>query len=109
MIRDIKPVIASELIENSESDSSLEIIDVRTKKEYASGKIKGSINMDVRSPSFKDDVNRLDKSRKYLVYCRTGVRSKKAQQIMKNLGFLDVNNLEGGIIQWVKEGFPTSK
>lgn len=85
------------------------ILDVRTQKEYAEGHIKGSINIDYYSDTFKQELKKLNRDSTYLVYCRSGHRSAKASQMMKKLGFRRVYNMLGGIIQWEKEGFPLIK
>ena len=65
------------------------IVDVRTESEYKQSHIKKSINI----PYDKIDKNtNLDKSKTILVYCKSGVRSSKAYNILKNLGY-DVVNL----------------
>jgi rhodanese-related sulfurtransferase len=83
----------------------LVILDVRTLQEYRSGHLNGSINLDFRSTSFADELARLDRSKPYLVYCRTGVRSGRAAALMKSLGFREIYGLGGGIAGWQSEGF----
>ncbi|MBD0278378.1 MAG: rhodanese-like domain-containing protein [Flavisolibacter sp.] len=81
------------------------IMDIRTAEEYASGHIPKSLNMDVQQENFTNRIQSLDKSRTYLLYCRSGKRSAKALNIMKENGFDKVYHLEGGITAWngVKE------
>jgi rhodanese-related sulfurtransferase len=81
------------------------ILDVRTAQEYCSGHLSGSINLDFRSASFADELARLDRSKPYLVYCRTGVRSGRATALMKSLGFREIYDLAGGIAGWQREGY----
>ena len=50
-------------------------------------------NIDFKAADFKDNVSALDKSKEYIVFCRTGNRSGQASQIMADLGFTNVNNL----------------
>ena len=83
----------------------LVILDVRTLQEYRAGHLNGSINLDFRSTSFADELARLDRSKPYLVYCRTGVRSGRAAALMKSLGFREIYDLAGGIAGWQREGF----
>jgi rhodanese-related sulfurtransferase len=83
----------------------LVILDVRTPQEYRSGHLNGSINLDFRSTSFADELVVLDRSKPYLVYCRTGVRSGRAATLMKSLGFREIYDLTGGIAEWQREGF----
>ncbi len=68
------------------------IIDVRTPAEYGAGHLAGAVNLDLQSPSFADEVSRLDRSGAYLVYCRSGNRSAQAAQLMTSMGFTDVRD-----------------
>ncbi len=79
------------------------ILDVRTAQEYRSGHLSGSINLDFRSASFADELARLDRSKPYLVYCRTGVRSARTAALMKSLGFREIYDMAGGIAGWQRE------
>ena len=42
----------------------------------------------------------LEKNKRYIIYCRTGSRSRFALEMMRNLGFDEVYNLENGILDW---------
>ena len=81
------------------------ILDVRTPAEVASGIIKGATVIDFKSEDFEDKVDKLDKSKTYFVYCRAGGRSLRAAELMLNLGFQNVINVEGGMSQWKEAGF----
>ena len=105
---DVTPGEAYDLIMTGNGEDVFIILDVRTKKEFTREKIEGAINIDLRSVTFKGDIGRQNKSDKHLIYCRSGWRSKKARKLMKELGFCEVYNLQGGIARWVKEGFPTT-
>lgn len=87
----------------------LVILDVRTPLECSAGRIEGSIILDFRSPSFHDLVLQLDPEKAYLVYCRTGHRSLHAVRLMRSLGFRELYNLVGGIVDWQNEGFEVVK
>jgi rhodanese-related sulfurtransferase len=77
------------------------IIDVRTDDEIEEIKIPGSINLDIyKGQEFLQDLENLDKSKTYFVYCRSGARSAQAIGIMKQIGFEKAFNLEGGILAW---------
>jgi phage shock protein E len=69
------------------------VIDVRTATEFASGHLVGSLNIDVQSSNFATEVTSLDPTGRYLVYCRSGNRSKAAIDIMRSLGFTDPTEL----------------
>lgn len=72
------------------------LLDVRTPGEVAEGIIPGALHIDVKNSNFKVEVDKLDKSKTYMVYCRSGGRSKTASDIMVDLGFENVNNVLGG-------------
>lgn len=75
------------------------VLDVRTKGEFYSGRIPGAVNIDLMSRDFDTQVAALDKSKTYLVYCRSGNRSGEACRVMASQG-LRAYNLAGGIISW---------
>ncbi|HEY9177015.1 MAG TPA: rhodanese-like domain-containing protein [Flavipsychrobacter sp.] len=82
------------------------LLDVRTAGEYNDGHIKGAKNIDWYSPSFQDEVAKLDKTKPVFVYCKSGGRSGQATQVLKSMGFKEVYDLEGGITRWKSEGMP---
>lgn len=81
-------------------DKKAVLIDVRTKPEYAQGRIPKAKLIDISSSSFSNEIENLDKTRQYLVYCQTGMRSRAACSRMKKLGIEKVFNLSGGISMW---------
>lgn len=76
------------------------VLDVRTAREIAGGAIPGHESADVSGSGFKEKVAKLDKSKTYLVYCRSGMRSAKACRIMSGLGFESLYNFKGGMNAW---------
>ena len=83
---------------------NLVILDVRTKEEYESGHLPNAILIPVSE--LQDRVAELDKDKKILVYCKTGVRSTEASQILVSHGFSSVCNLVGGIDAWIQADGP---
>ncbi len=63
------------------------IIDVRTEEEWASGHLKGAIRIGIADSNFKEQLEQLDKSADYYIYCRSGNRAGQAIDIMRELGF----------------------
>ena len=104
--KEISPQEAETLINNNDN---LTVVDVRTPQEYASGHLPQAINLDFRSQTFKDELGKLDKSKAYLVYCQSGNRSQKALDTMKELGFMEVYNMTGGISQWNANNLPIAR
>ncbi|MBC9796508.1 rhodanese-like domain-containing protein [Sinomicrobium weinanense] len=97
-------LIQEEWAEQLESDNNAVILDVRTEEEYEEGYIPNAINIDIRQgQGFIDELEKLDKSKTYYVYCRSGARSAQACNIMNQLGFEEAHNLLGGIMEWEGE------
>lgn len=96
----IKNLTPSEFEQELKQHPSAVIIDTRTPQEHASGYIKNAVLIDVSSPTAVDEIDKLDKNSKYLIYCRSGMRSMNMCQYMSQNGFKDVTNLDGGILAW---------
>jgi rhodanese-related sulfurtransferase len=108
-VKNVNVAQAQELIQANQSNTGFIILDVRTPEEYAAGHIANAMNIDYSAPNFSDEVNRLDKTNTYLVYCHTGARSAAASQVMQGLGFKDIYNMTGGITDWQAAGYPVVK
>jgi len=106
---DISPKEAYSIIQKYFKTGYLVILDVRTHSEFKAGHIEGAINVDYYSESFEKILNKMDKTKTFLVYCRSGVRSGRATYIMKDLGFKKIYNIIRGILEWIDEGFPIMK
>ena len=109
IIENVTPQEAFTLIQNNQNNPDFVIVDVRTPEEFADGHIAGAINIDYYSETFRDELDKLDKNKTYLIYCRSGNRSGKALNIIEELNFREVYNMSGGIIEWKAEGLPTTK
>lgn len=82
------------------------VLDVRTAKEFQQNHLIDARNIDVESADFDSAIAALDKSVTYALYCESGRRSSIAYTKMKNAGFTDLYNLEGGMEAWVASGLP---
>ena len=88
---------------HDESEESV-IIDVRTDDEFSTGCIGGAVNIDFyMGNEFISEIEKLDKSKSYFIYCKSGARSGQTCELMKQKGFKKVYNLEGGILGWTGE------
>jgi len=90
-----------DLIQDNLDNQDFVIIDVRTPEEFAIGYIEDAINIDFYSNTFRDEIDKLDKNKTYLIYCQSGVRSESALEVMKDLNFREVYNMLGGISAYV--------
>jgi rhodanese-related sulfurtransferase len=100
---------AADLIDKHSGDSEFAILDIRTPGEFQSGHLAKSIPIDFYSQTFADQLNRLDKTKTYLVYCRTGNRSTKSLKLFKKLKFQKIYHMASGISTWKSESFTVVK
>ncbi|TCI90993.1 rhodanese-like domain-containing protein [Tenacibaculum sp. M341] len=84
-------------------NSDIQLIDVRTKKEYDNGHIANAKLIDYFSDDFKNQLLKLNKDIPVYVYCKSGNRSGKASKMLNELGFNQIFDLEGGYSKWSKE------
>jgi len=80
----------------------IQLLDVRTPKEYEEGHIGDAILIDFLADDFKDKVQSLDKNKPVYLYCRSGGRSGKASKLLEELGFIEIYDLKGGYMAWDK-------
>lgn len=81
------------------SNNKIVFLDVRTLEERNMNKIEESIHIDFYDDDFEEKIKLLDKSKKYVVYCRSGTRSFYVVKFMLDNGFY-AKNLVGGLIEW---------
>ena len=87
-----------------QNDTNAVILDVRTLAEVEHGKIPGAIHIDIyKGQEFVNEIMKLDKTKNYFVYCKSGGRSGQACAFMNQSGFENAFNLMGGIMQWQGE------
>ncbi len=75
----------------------LNIIDVREVDEVETGKIPGAVNIPLGLIEFR--MHELDKSKEYIMVCRSGARSGRASQLLESYGF-NIINMVDGMLSW---------
>ncbi|WP_299336280.1 rhodanese-like domain-containing protein [uncultured Psychroserpens sp.] len=79
---------------------NIQLVDVRTQKEFKSGHLKGAKNIDFFSGRFNIEFDKLDKEKPVYVYCRSGSRSRQTARKLANMGFNEIYDLQGGILNY---------
>ncbi|GAB3218228.1 rhodanese-like domain-containing protein [Algoriphagus aestuariicola] len=85
------------------------LVDVRTPEEVADGHLDGALNINFLSENFAGEIEALNKKNTYLIYCRTGKKSRSAADLLEKAGFKRVHMLDGGITAWKDAGKPIEK
>lgn len=93
----MKQISAKEVEQLLNQNKDINIIDVREVEEVATGKIPNAINIPLGLLEFRKDE--LDKSKEYIVVCRSGARSGRAVQFLESYGY-NVTNMVGGMLDW---------
>jgi rhodanese-related sulfurtransferase len=96
---EVKLVTAEEMQTILEVED-VQLVDVRSSKEYEEMHIVNSQNIDFQSPTFDEDVSKLDKAKPVILYCKGGNKSAKCAKKLKDAGFEKVYDLDGGISKW---------
>ena len=97
---------ARSLIERHADNKNFINLDVRTSREYRSGHVPRAVLMDFHSPVFPASLNKLDRSKTYLIYCQTGYRSSRAVQMVEKMGFTTIYHLQRGVLEWYQHRLP---
>ncbi len=85
------------------------IIDVRTPYEFKQGYIKGALNINLFDRNFIKKFENYDKKEPIFLYCRSGNRTSPAAKKLLNAGFLQVYDLDRGILNWERNKNPIEK
>ena len=98
--RSISPEEIMHLLKENFSKSEYTFLDVRNGDGLTV--IPGSI--DIPHNEIEKNFSQLDFSKTIIVYCQSGVRSRKASKKLYNLGAKNVINMDGGILEWERAG-----
>jgi rhodanese-related sulfurtransferase len=90
------------------NDKTIQLIDVRTPKEFEDEHIENAININFFDEDFTEKINKLNKEKPVYIYCRSGKRSGSSSEVFLKAGFIHIYDLEGGILNWKSEGFKVS-
>mgnify|MGYP005748057599 CR=1 FL=1 len=107
--KDSIQVISIEKFEKMSSKKKNMVVDVRTPEEVSEGHLAGAVNINFLGESFSSEIQNLNKNKTYLLYCRSGSRTRRAADQMQKAGFKKVYMLEGGITAWKEAGKPIEK
>ncbi len=89
-----------------EENPNAPILDVRTPGEYNEGHIKNTLNFDWKGTNFDQQTTILKKDEPLFIYCLSGGRSSSAAIHLREVGFKEVYELNGGIMKWKSENLP---
>ena len=104
-----KAILDPQGFESALTEGNVQLLDVRTAKEYQSGHLKNALQADWNNqPDFKDRTAHLDKDKPVFVYCAAGSRSAAAAEWLAGQGY-KVTELKGGFIGWKSANKPVEQ
>ena len=104
-----KNIPVHEFWEKVTSLENAQILDVRTPEECAEGIIPKAAMANWHDEDFLNQIDDLDPDLPVLIYCRSGGRSGQAMAKLKEIGFKEIFNLEGGFMAWEAANLEVSK
>jgi len=102
---DISARTAKGLIQENLSNPDFTILDIRTPREFDGGHIAGARNIDFYAQTFAQEFRSLDREKTYLIYCRSGNRSRQLMGAVDKMRFKKVFHMRSGLVDWVGQGF----
>ena len=97
----VNGVVKKEVFKEIIGLGKVQLVDVRTHEEFLAGHIDKAKNINFNDPNFKQTIAAsLKKNKPVAIYCRSGRRSASALIILKEMGFKDIYDLEGGFLNW---------
>lgn len=93
-----------QLKERWESDPDVRVIDVREPHEWEIVHLEGAQLIPLDTLTAR--MHELDSAEDIVLYCKTGVRSARALELLRGAGFRKLKNLKGGILEWAEQVDP---
>lgn len=93
-------VLSPEAFNAKISKQNVQLVDVRTPQEYNMQHLKNAININFYSGNFDNEFDKLNKLKPLFIYCRSGKRSRQASYKLFGLGFKEIYDLQGGLLNW---------
>lgn len=100
----ITVITPQEVYDAVNGSDEIQLVDVRTSEEFVDGHIGNAQNVCVTDDDFKEKAAKLDKEQPVYVYCRSGGRSARAAKILKEMGFKEIYDMQGGFMNWESQG-----
>lgn len=97
-------LVSSDVFKSKIEAGNVQLIDVRTPKEFKQGHLKSAKNVHLYDKDFGTQIDKLDKKKTVYVYCKAGGRSAEAVEILQKHGFESIVELDGGTDSWTESG-----
>jgi rhodanese-related sulfurtransferase len=106
-LQELPADIDTSTVDSLRNRDDVVILDVREDWEYAEGHIPGAVLLPLGS--IPDRLSEIPQDKTVVAVCRSGNRSGQATQFLRQQGFENVHNMEGGMIAWGEAGLPVDR
>lgn len=103
---DDEPLAAAQLIQRQQAGQTLVLLDVRHADEYRDGHIAGALNIPVEQLAARYTALGVPRDQEIVVYCVSGRRAARAQEMLQAQGYSHVRLLDGSINAWRQQELP---
>lgn len=100
---------ATEFSKKLDQTKDAQLLDVRTPGEFRNGHLKNAINIDWNADDFSEKAKVLDTDKPIFLYCMSGPRSTAAAAKLREMGFKNVHEMQGGMMKWRNANLPEIK
>jgi sulfur-carrier protein adenylyltransferase/sulfurtransferase len=100
----IPQLTVKELKARRDAGEDIFLLDVREPYEYQIAQIGGTL---IPQNDVPNRLAEIPREREIIVHCRSGARSQKIAELLKQSGYKDVANVAGGILAWADEIDPS--
>ena len=83
------------------------LLDVRTPEEWEEGHLPNAVHLNFYEDNFAEELDKLEKDKAYVVYCKAGGRSGKTLAMLNEKGFTEAYNILGGYTELEAQGVET--
>lgn len=107
--KDFDTVLGKTVQAKLDAGENLLILDVREADEFKAGHIEGAVNVPIRS--LMKNLSQLpkDKAAPIVVVCKSGIRAAYGTMALKQVGYTNAKDLQGGMLAWEKDSLPITK
>lgn len=104
---ELPPSVDAQTVAQIKDRDDVMILDVREQSEYDAGHVAGAVLIPTGEVAGR--LSEIPTEGTVIVMCRSGNRSSRITQFLREQGYTNVHNLEGGILDWEKAGLPVQK
>ncbi|MGB9980257.1 rhodanese-like domain-containing protein [Methanobacterium sp.] len=106
---EVEPKEVFNILEKHRGNPDFVVLDIRTPEEYDEGHIENAYFLNIKSEGFENELDKMDKNKKYFVYDNVEDRSRKTVELMEKQGYKEAHIIMGGMNKWKERRLPVER